>query len=62
MRAPAAGNEMASAFRLTAAVVLAVTLVRCLVLVLSPLNLYPDEAQYGGGRRRRTWVITPSRR
>ncbi|HEX4157945.1 MAG TPA: glycosyltransferase family 39 protein [Rhizomicrobium sp.] len=34
------------AFRLTLGIVAAVTLVRCLVLVLSPLDLYPDEAQY----------------
>src|ERR1700733_9812325 len=33
-------------FRVALAAVLVVTAVRVVVLVLSPLNLYPDEAQY----------------
>jgi 4-amino-4-deoxy-L-arabinose transferase-like glycosyltransferase len=40
-------------FPLTLSVIAAVTIVRCAVLVLSPLNLYPDEAQYWW------WAQTP---
>lgn len=53
MNAFAAGQQTRSAFRLTLAVVAAVTFVRCAVLVLSPLDLYPDEAQYWW------WAQTP---
>ncbi|MGH6887944.1 MAG: ArnT family glycosyltransferase [Rhizomicrobium sp.] len=45
-RAPAAAMDGRNALLWTVAIVAAVTLARCLVLVLSPLNLYPDEAQY----------------
>ncbi|HEY2445083.1 MAG TPA: glycosyltransferase family 39 protein [Rhizomicrobium sp.] len=45
--------ETRAAFRLTLACVVAITLVRCAVLVLSPLDLYPDEAQYWW------WAQTP---
>ena len=41
------------AFTLALAIVAAVTLVRCAVLMISPLNLYPDEAQYWW------WAQTP---
>ena len=40
-------------FRLALAIVAAVTLVRVIVLIVSPLNLYPDEAQYWW------WAQTP---
>jgi len=53
MRAPFSESEMRSAFRLTLGIVVAVTLARCFVLILSPLNLYPDEAQYWW------WAQTP---
>jgi len=53
MRARSPDNQMRSAFWLAIAIVAAVTLARCLVLVLSPLDLYPDEAQYWW------WAQTP---
>jgi 4-amino-4-deoxy-L-arabinose transferase-like glycosyltransferase len=40
-------------FRLTVAIVAAITLARIAVLIASPLNLYPDEAQYWW------WAQTP---
>lgn len=46
MHAPAAQNQMQSAYRWTLGIVAVVTLMRSLVLILSPLDLYPDEAQY----------------
>ena len=46
-------DEGRSSFRLALGIVAAVTLVRCVVLVLSPLELYPDEAQYWW------WAQTP---
>jgi 4-amino-4-deoxy-L-arabinose transferase-like glycosyltransferase len=53
MRPPIPTDESRSAFLLVLAIVAAVTLVRCLVLILSPLDLYPDEAQYWW------WAQTP---
>lgn len=41
------------ALTLTLAIVAAITLIRCAVLLISPLNLYPDEAQYWW------WAQTP---
>src|ERR1700719_1338068 len=41
------------ALRLALAIIVAVTLVRCVVLMVSPLDLYPDEAQYWW------WAQTP---
>lgn len=41
------------AFAAVLTIVAAVTLIRCAVLVVSPLNLYPDEAQYWW------WAQTP---
>jgi 4-amino-4-deoxy-L-arabinose transferase-like glycosyltransferase len=46
--------DNAKLFRIALAVVLAVTLIRVVVLILSPLNLYPDEAQYWW------WAQSPS--
>ncbi len=46
-------REARSAFMLALGMVAAVTAVRCAVLVLSPLDLYPDEAQYWW------WAQTP---
>jgi len=46
-------SETRSAFRVTLGIVLAVTLARCVVLALSPLDLHPDEAQYWW------WARTP---
>ncbi|HEX4532883.1 MAG TPA: glycosyltransferase family 39 protein [Rhizomicrobium sp.] len=40
-------------FRITLAIVAAITLVRVIVLIVSPLQLYPDEAQYWW------WAQTP---
>jgi 4-amino-4-deoxy-L-arabinose transferase-like glycosyltransferase len=53
MRTERSEYQMQSAFLLTLAIVAAVTLARCIVLVFSPLNLYPDEAQYWW------WAQTP---
>ncbi len=41
------------AFELALAIVAAITLIRCAILVVSPLDLYPDEAQYWW------WAQTP---
>lgn len=41
------------AFRVALAIVAAITLLRCVVLMISPLDLYPDEAQYWW------WAQTP---
>ena len=49
----AVAQETRFSFWLTIAIVAAVTLVRCAVLILSPLDLYPDEAQYWW------WAQTP---
>ncbi len=54
MQAAGPESRMQSAFRWTLGIVAAVTFVRCLVLVLSPLDLYPDEAQYWW------WAQTPA--
>ncbi|HEY3779223.1 MAG TPA: glycosyltransferase family 39 protein [Rhizomicrobium sp.] len=53
-RTLAASLEERTALRWTVAIVAAVTLARCIVLVLSPLDLYPDEAQYWW------WAQTPA--
>jgi 4-amino-4-deoxy-L-arabinose transferase-like glycosyltransferase len=45
-RGPVAAPDGRAAFWWAVAIVAAVTLARCLVLFLSPLDLYPDEAQY----------------
>lgn len=47
------GSETRSTFGVALAIVAAVTLIRCSVLVFSPLDLYPDEAQYWW------WAQTP---
>jgi 4-amino-4-deoxy-L-arabinose transferase-like glycosyltransferase len=47
------GGDARRLFHLTFAIVLAITLVRVAVLVVSPLELYPDEAQYWW------WAQTP---
>lgn len=47
------GGRDRRAFVLFLVIVAAITLVRCAVLVISPLNLYPDEAQYWW------WAQTP---
>src|ERR1700685_2278702 len=39
-------EDVSALWRITLAAALAVTLVRVAVLILSPLQLYPDEAQY----------------
>lgn len=52
--ATAAAPEGHAAFSWTVAIVAALTLARCLVLILSPLDLYPDEAQYWW------WAQTPA--
>lgn len=46
MRVPSSIGQTRSAFWIMFGIVAAVTLARCVVLVLSPLDLYPDEAQY----------------
>ncbi|HEY3638118.1 MAG TPA: glycosyltransferase family 39 protein [Rhizomicrobium sp.] len=51
--APDTSDERGSTFRVALGIVAAVTIVRCLVLVLTPLNFYPDEAQYWW------WAQTP---
>lgn len=53
MRATTPDVADARAFRVALAIVAAITFVRCAVLVISPLNLYPDEAQYWW------WAQTP---
>ncbi|HWA31259.1 MAG TPA: hypothetical protein VG867_09170, partial [Rhizomicrobium sp.] len=40
-------------FQIALLIVAAITLVRVLALIFSPLNLYPDEAQYWW------WSLTP---
>jgi 4-amino-4-deoxy-L-arabinose transferase-like glycosyltransferase len=45
--------ENARLYKITAAIIAAVTLVRLAVLIVSPLELYPDEAQYW------FWAQTP---
>jgi 4-amino-4-deoxy-L-arabinose transferase-like glycosyltransferase len=52
MTVPLPANER-DLFRLAAMIVMAVTVVRVAVLVVSPLELYPDEAQYWW------WAQTP---
>ncbi|HEX4078235.1 MAG TPA: glycosyltransferase family 39 protein [Rhizomicrobium sp.] len=53
MRQLTPAGKTPSAFWIAFGIILAVTIVRCAVLVLSPLNLYPDEAQYWW------WAQTP---
>jgi len=53
IRANTSDRETRSAFLLALGIVAGVTIVRCAVLLLSPLDLYPDEAQYWW------WAQTP---
>ena len=46
MHATETESQIQSAIYWTLGTIAAVTLLRCLVLILSPLDLYPDEAQY----------------
>ena len=46
-------NDNLRLYRITAAIIAAITIVRIAVLVVSPLELYPDEAQYW------FWAQTP---
>ena len=47
-------NDNLRLYRITAAIIAAITIVRIAVLVVSPLELYPDEAQYW------LWAQTPA--
>ncbi|HEX3665867.1 MAG TPA: glycosyltransferase family 39 protein [Rhizomicrobium sp.] len=54
MSSSSSESSLRSAFRLTLGIVAAITVMRCVVLLLSPLDLYPDEAQYWW------WAQTPA--
>ena len=54
MRSAPTSSEDNRALQLALGIIVAVTLIRCAVLVISPLDLYPDEAQYWW------WAQTPA--